>query len=90
MSAPVARTVSGARPLTVAWVPTGMNAGVRTAPCGVVSSPQRAAPSVAMQSEGKLHQTSCVIDTTFICVSYWSLRQPTGWPSPSGAVKISN
>ena len=90
MSAPVARTVSGSSPLTVACVPTGMNAGVRTGPCGVANSPQRAAPSVAMQSERELHQTSWVIDTTFICVSYWSLRQPIWWPIPIGAVRMSN
>ena len=30
-------------PLTVACVPTGMNAGVSTAPCGVVNVPRRAA-----------------------------------------------
>src|SRR5215470_8808585 len=48
MSVPQARTSSGRMPFTVACVPTGMNAGVRTMPCGVVSSPQRAAPSVAM------------------------------------------
>src|ERR1700720_4661718 len=49
MSVPPARTSAGRMPLTVAWVPTGMNAGVRTMPCGVASSPQRAAPSVAMR-----------------------------------------
>src|SRR5262245_45985931 len=48
MSAPLARTVSGSSPLTVAWVPTGMNAGVRTGPWGVTNSPQRAAPSLAI------------------------------------------
>src|SRR5262249_55729118 len=45
MSAPAARTVSGASPFTVACVPTGMKAGVATAPCAVAISPQRAAPS---------------------------------------------
>ena len=29
---PVARSWSGVSPLTVAWVPTGMNAGVSTEP----------------------------------------------------------
>src|SRR5262245_10021652 len=48
MSAPAARTVSGASPFTVACVPTGMKAGVATAPCSVTISPQRAAPSVAI------------------------------------------
>src|SRR5262249_14863591 len=49
MSVPVARTVAGANPLTVAWVPTGMKAGVATKPWGVGISPQRAAPSVAIR-----------------------------------------
>src|SRR5499433_2955541 len=49
MSAPAARTVSGASPFTVACVPTGMKAGVATAPCAVAISPQRAAPSVAIR-----------------------------------------
>ena len=40
---PVARSWSGVSPLTVAWVPTGMNAGVSTGPCGVCSRPRRAA-----------------------------------------------
>src|SRR5712671_2221979 len=48
MSAPVARTVPGASAFTVACVPTGMKAGVATGPCGVMISPQRAAPSVAI------------------------------------------
>ena len=46
----LARTISGrsrsssqaATPLTVPPVPTGMNAGVFTTPCGVVSRPRRA------------------------------------------------
>ena len=48
ISAPASRTSSGARALTAACVPTGMNAGVRTSPCGVASTPARAAPSVAV------------------------------------------
>jgi len=32
-------------PFTVACVPTGMKAGVCTAPCGVTNSPRRAVPS---------------------------------------------
>src|ERR1022692_2470615 len=32
----------GARPFTVAWVPTGMNTGVSTMPWGVCSKPARA------------------------------------------------
>ena len=43
---PVARSWSGVSPLTVAWVPTGMNAGVSTEPFGVRSrEPPRRAPS---------------------------------------------
>ncbi len=38
-------------PLTVAWVPTGMNAGVRTGPCGV--SVRRCAPRRRWQSVGR-------------------------------------
>src|SRR5262245_18372524 len=53
MSAPLARTASGARPFTVAWVPIGRNAGVATAPCGVTISPRRAAPSVASKRNEK-------------------------------------
>src|SRR5438477_1535028 len=37
--------------LTLPCVPTGMKAGVCTTPCGVVSSPRRAAPSVARSSK---------------------------------------
>ena len=33
--APVARTMSTVRPFTVPCVPTGMNAGMSTLPCGV-------------------------------------------------------
>ena len=39
MRVPVARSWSGVSPLTVACVPTGMNAGVSTEPCGVSSRP---------------------------------------------------
>src|SRR4051812_9462514 len=53
MSAPAARTVSGARPFTVAWVPIGMKAGVATGPWGVAIWPQRAAPSVAIRRKEK-------------------------------------
>src|ERR1700758_5032633 len=49
MSAPEARTSSGCTPLIAACVPTGMKAGVRTTPCAVAISPQRAAPSVAFR-----------------------------------------
>src|SRR5258708_25089835 len=53
MSAPIVRTASGVRPLTVACVPTGRNAGVATLPCGVVISTRRAAPSVASKWKEK-------------------------------------
>ena len=48
ISAPAPRVSSGDSALTAACVPTGMNAGVRTSPCGVASTPARAAPSVAV------------------------------------------
>jgi hypothetical protein len=51
MCAPASRTSSGLRLLTVPWVPTGMKAGVSTTPCGVVSRPRRAAPSVARSAK---------------------------------------
>src|SRR5712671_2311291 len=47
MSAPAARTADRCTPLTEAWVPTGMKAGVRMTPRAVAISPARAAPSVA-------------------------------------------
>src|ERR1041384_1304627 len=53
MSAPVARTAAGCTPFTVACVPIGMKAGVRTAPCAVTISPARAAPSVASSVKPK-------------------------------------
>ena len=53
MSAPVARTLSGFIALTVAAVPTGMNAGVRISPRCMVMVPVRAAPSVAWMSKRK-------------------------------------
>ena len=40
--------MSGVSALTVAAVPTGMNAGVGTDPCATSSTPARAAPSEAM------------------------------------------
>ena len=45
--APVAATSAGTSVLTDPCVPTGMNVGVGTSPCGVVSTPARAWPSVA-------------------------------------------
>src|SRR2546430_17517003 len=47
MVVPSTRSSSGSTVLTVAFVPTGMNAGVGTSPCAVRTTPARAAPSVA-------------------------------------------
>src|SRR5262245_43849346 len=44
---PSARSSSGSTALTVAFVPTGMKAGVGTSPCAVCTTPARAAPSAA-------------------------------------------
>src|SRR5919112_4410377 len=54
MCAPTSRTSSGSSVLTVAFVPTGMNAGVGTSPCAVRTTPARAAPSVALSSNVSL------------------------------------
>src|SRR5688572_17324453 len=51
MSAPVARTSSTCTALMVAWVPTGMKAGVRMRPWAVTTSPRRAWPSVAIKEK---------------------------------------
>src|SRR5665213_3619280 len=40
-------------PFTEPCVPTGMKAGVCTAPCGVTNSPRRAAPSDAISRKEK-------------------------------------
>src|SRR3954471_17705525 len=48
MFAPSARTSSGSSVLTVAFVPTGMKAGVGRSPCAVRRTAARAAPSVAL------------------------------------------
>ena len=53
MSAPLARTSSGRIALTVAAVPTGMNAGVRMSPRAVAMVPLRAAPSLAAMVKEK-------------------------------------
>src|SRR6185503_1023613 len=53
MSAPDARTSSGRIALTVAAVPTGMNAGVRISPRSMAMVPARAAPSVAVIEKAK-------------------------------------
>ncbi len=47
MLAPIARTSSGCSVFTVAFVPTGMKAGVGMSPWAVWTVPARAAPSVA-------------------------------------------
>ena len=46
--AELAQALPGRAPLTVAFVPTGMNAGVGTSPWAVRSTPARASPSVAV------------------------------------------
>ena len=51
IAAPASRTSSGCRLLTLAFVPTGMNAGVGTSPWAVRRMPARAAPSVAVTSK---------------------------------------
>src|SRR5207253_1797010 len=48
ISPPSARSSSGSTIFTVAFVPTGMNAGVRSSPCAVRSTPARASPSLAV------------------------------------------
>src|SRR6478735_3362919 len=53
MSAPVSRTASGFIALTVAAVPTGMNAGVRISPRRIAMRPVRALPSVASMENAK-------------------------------------
>src|SRR5437764_14911534 len=53
MSAPLARTSSGRIALTVAAVPTGMNAGVRISPRFMAMTPVLAAPSIAEMAKEK-------------------------------------
>src|SRR5437762_13047016 len=53
MSAPLLSTSSGRIALTVAAVPTGMNAGVRISPRCMAMTPVRAAPSVAEIEKAK-------------------------------------
>ena len=48
----------GSTDFTVAFVPTGMKAGVRTSPCAVRSTPARAAPSRAVTVKHLAHGTS--------------------------------
>ena len=47
IDAPSVRSSCGSTAFTVAFVPTGMNAGVGTSPCAVWRTPARAAPSLA-------------------------------------------
>jgi len=54
--APISRKSAGVRPLTVAAVPTGMNAGVSTAPCVSPSVPRRAAPLTAWTAKAVISQ----------------------------------
>src|ERR1700683_640620 len=58
MSAPSARTSPGYIALTVAAVPSGMNAGVRMTPRGVEIAPVRAGPSRAETVKAKTSVTS--------------------------------
>src|SRR5574340_1384976 len=48
--APMSRSSAGDIAFTVPYVPTGMKAGVCTAPCASVNWPHRAAPEVAFKS----------------------------------------
>src|SRR4051812_13686503 len=63
MRAPTCSSWAGVSPLTVACVPTGMNMGVSTGPCGVCKRPRRAAPSEASNSKvmaiGSLQISEC-------------------------------
>jgi hypothetical protein len=52
MGAPSPKSSSGKRPVTVARVPTGMNAGVSITPRGVPSVPRRARSSRAVMENG--------------------------------------
>src|SRR5215470_12915922 len=61
MSAPDWRTCSTVSALTVPAVPTGMKAGVRMSPRGVLSTPVRAAPSTALMRKGKEAIRSCAL-----------------------------
>ena len=56
--------------LTVAAVPTGMNTGVSTNPCAVVSRPRRAAPSRAKTSKSIVN--GC-------CLKSWVQRYRNRW-----------
>ena len=49
MFAPVARSSSISKPLTVPCVPTGMKAGISTGPCGVINVERRARECVSTE-----------------------------------------
>ena len=77
-TAPAAARSRGVTALTAPAVPTGMNAGVSTGPCGVSSRPRRARPSLAVTS----NMDVCVTPVTYTtatrgAASRWrSLRRP--------------
>jgi len=56
---PVARIWSGVSPLTVAWVPTGMKAGVSTGPCAVWSLPVAKSHPQPESARGPSPNQSC-------------------------------
>ena len=53
MLAPTSSRSRGVIALTAPWVPTGMKTGVSIAPCAVVSTPRRAAPSRWVRVNGR-------------------------------------
>ena len=61
MSAPDAFTSRQCTPFIAPWVPTGMKAGVRTAPWGVAITPLRARPSVAAMRNEKAVAAAAVV-----------------------------
>src|SRR5215213_3863371 len=58
MRAPISARSRGSTPLTVARVPTGMNTGVSTGPCGVSITPRRAWPSRCVTRNAKPDPTA--------------------------------
>ena len=85
MSAPVERTELGSIALTVAAVPTGMNAGVLISPLAVVILPKRALPSLASKENFMLFShkdISYYVERsyfTLITASYSSSRDSTAF-----------
>ena len=59
---------------TAPCVPTGMNIGVSTAPCGVVITPARAAPSVWVTRNEKAMEIG------------WPIGSESASPSPQSPV----